>query len=66
VALLPESVLAVTVDGVRYRELADCDVTADVALAWRHDDPSPALAKALAVLGRHERTTGPEMKIGPV
>ncbi|NMO89298.1 LysR substrate-binding domain-containing protein [Actinomycetospora sp. TBRC 11914] len=52
VALLPASVLAVTVDGVRYRELADCDVTADVALAWRRDDPSPALDKALAVLER--------------
>jgi DNA-binding transcriptional LysR family regulator len=56
VALLPASVLAVTVDGVRYRELAGCDVTADVALAWRRDDPSPALEKALAVLGGHERT----------
>ncbi len=56
VALLPASVLAVTVEGVRYRELADCDVTADVALAWRRDDPSPALEKALAVLGGHERT----------
>jgi DNA-binding transcriptional LysR family regulator len=52
VALLPASVLAVTVDGVR----AGCDVTADVALAWRRDDPSPALEKALAVLGGHERT----------
>ena len=56
VALLPASVLAVTVDGVRYRELAGCDVTTDVALAWRRDDPSPALEKALAVLGGHERT----------
>jgi DNA-binding transcriptional LysR family regulator len=54
VALLPESVLAVTVDGVRYRELTDCDVTVDVALAWRREDPSPVLGKALAVLGRHE------------
>jgi DNA-binding transcriptional LysR family regulator len=57
VALLPESVLAVTVDGVRYRELADCDVTADVALAWRREDPSPVLEKALAVLGRTESTS---------
>lgn len=56
VALLPASVLAVTVDGVRYRELTGCDVTADVALAWRHDDPSPALEKALAVLDGAERT----------
>ncbi|GLZ53065.1 LysR substrate-binding domain-containing protein [Actinomycetospora sp. NBRC 106378] len=50
VALLPESVLAVTVEGVRYRPLADTGVTTDVALAWRADDPSPALARALAVL----------------
>ena len=56
VALLPASVLAVTVDGVRYRELAGCEVTVDVALAWRHDDPSPALEKALAVLDGDERT----------
>ncbi len=60
VALLPESVLAVTVDGVRYRELAGCDVTADVALAWRREDPSPALEKALAVLGPSESTPSKE------
>ncbi|MDL5157903.1 LysR family transcriptional regulator [Actinomycetospora termitidis] len=51
VALLPESVLAVAVAGVHYRELRrPAPGTADVALAWRRDDPSPALAKALAVL----------------
>jgi DNA-binding transcriptional LysR family regulator len=51
VALLPESVLAVVVAGVRYLELRDPPpVTADVALAWRRDDPSPALGRALAVL----------------
>lgn len=50
VALLPESVLAVTVEGVRYRPLAGTEVTTDVALAWRADDPSPALARTLAVL----------------
>ncbi len=52
IALLPSSVLAVAVDGVRYVELAGNTVTTDVALAWRRDDPSPALARALAVL-RH-------------
>ncbi|MEJ2871825.1 LysR substrate-binding domain-containing protein [Actinomycetospora sp. OC33-EN08] len=51
VALLPESVLAVSVAGVGYRELrSPAPVTADVALAWRRDDPSPALAKAVGVL----------------
>ncbi|MEJ2860846.1 LysR family transcriptional regulator [Actinomycetospora flava] len=53
VALLPSSVLAVAVEGVRYLELAeDHPVTTDVALAWRRDDPQPALARALAVLCR--------------
>ena len=51
VALLPSSVLAVAVEGVQYVELEDPDpVTTDVALAWRCDDPQPALARALAVL----------------
>lgn len=51
VALLPSSVLAVAVEGVRYRELDEqTTVTTDVALAWRRDDPQPALARALAVL----------------
>ncbi|MCD2188665.1 LysR family transcriptional regulator [Actinomycetospora soli] len=50
VALLPESVLAVSVSGVRYHPLTSGEVTTDVALAWRSDDPSPALARALAVL----------------
>ena len=53
VALLPSSVLAVTVEGVRYLELDEQEpVTTDVALAWRRDDPQPALDRALAVLCR--------------
>jgi DNA-binding transcriptional LysR family regulator len=55
VALLPESVLAVTVEGVRFRPLAHTGVTTDVALAWRSDDPSPALARALTVLLEEHR-----------
>ena len=56
VALLPSSVLAVAVEGVHYVEIAESTspghdpVTTDVALAWRRDDPQPALARALAVL----------------
>jgi hypothetical protein len=50
-------VLAVAVDGVRYAELAGpAPVTTDVALAWRRDDASPALARALAVLCRPENS----------
>ena len=49
VALLPESALALRVDGVRFVPVAD-DVRIDLALAWRRDDPSPALARLLEAL----------------
>ncbi|WNV77070.1 LysR substrate-binding domain-containing protein [Geodermatophilus sp. DSM 44513] len=49
VAVLPESVLALRVDGVRFVPVAD-DVHVDLALAWRRDDPSPALARLLDAL----------------
>ena len=65
VALLPDSVLAVAVEGVRYLDLgpgtgpgagSDVGTEVEVALAWRRDDPSPVLARALTVL----RTDLPE------
>ena len=49
VALLPESVLALRVDGVRYVPVAD-DAYVELALAWRGDDTSPALARLVTVL----------------
>jgi DNA-binding transcriptional LysR family regulator len=49
VALLPESVLALRVDGVRYVPVAD-DVAVDLALAWRRGDPSPALTRLVEAL----------------
>jgi DNA-binding transcriptional LysR family regulator len=52
VALLPESVLALRVDGVSFVPVAD-DVYIDLALAWRSDDPSPALARLLEALEAH-------------
>ncbi|WP_433785448.1 LysR substrate-binding domain-containing protein [Actinomycetospora sp. CA-101289] len=65
VALLPSSVLAVAVAGVHYVELEDHDpVTTDVALAWRRDDPRPALARALEVLCRPE-TADPPRETAP-
>jgi DNA-binding transcriptional LysR family regulator len=65
VALLPSSVLAVAVAGVRYVELdepppsGNDPVTTDVALSWRRDDPQPALARALAVLCRPDPRSVP-------
>jgi DNA-binding transcriptional LysR family regulator len=52
VAVLPESVLALRVEGVRFAPVAD-DVHVDLALAWRTDDDSPALARLLAALEAH-------------
>jgi DNA-binding transcriptional LysR family regulator len=49
VALLPESVLALRVDGVSYVPVAD-DVAVDLALAWRSGDPSPALTRLVEAL----------------
>jgi hypothetical protein len=47
--LLPESALALRVDGVRFVPIADA-VHVDLALAWRQDDANPALARLVEVL----------------
>ncbi|QYN33897.1 LysR family transcriptional regulator [Pseudonocardia sp. DSM 110487] len=49
VALLPESVLALRVEGVRYLAVAD-DAHVDLAMAWRRDDLNPALARLVEAL----------------
>lgn len=49
VALLPESALALRIDGVRFVPVAD-DVHVDLALAWRRDDADPALTRLLEAL----------------
>ena len=49
VALLPESVLALRVEGVRYVPVAD-DVHVELALAWRADHSSTALARLIDTL----------------
>ncbi len=49
VALLPESVHALRIDGVRYVPVAD-DIHIDLALAWRRDDSSPVLARLVEAL----------------
>lgn len=49
VALLPESATALSVEGVRFVSIVE-DVRIDLALAWRTDDHSPALARLLEAL----------------
>lgn len=57
VAVLPESVRALAADGVRYVPLAET-VEVEVALAWRTDDPSPALARLLDTVAAHPDFAG--------
>ena len=49
VAVLPESALALHVEGVQFVPVADA-VYIDLALAWRSDDRSPTLARLLEAL----------------
>lgn len=49
VALVPESVRAITLDGVLFRPVRGSE-SVDLALAWRNDDTSPLLANLLATL----------------
>jgi DNA-binding transcriptional LysR family regulator len=53
VSLVPSSVAALSIEGAVYRELADDHAPVELALAWREDDPSPALARALPIIRRH-------------
>jgi DNA-binding transcriptional LysR family regulator len=49
VSLVPESVAGVERAGVVFLPLAGRAPTVDLALAWREDDPSPALAAFIAL-----------------
>jgi DNA-binding transcriptional LysR family regulator len=49
VAVLPESVQALSVEGVRFVPVSD-DAYIDLSLAWRDGDPSSALARLLGAL----------------
>lgn len=49
IALLPESVHALRVDGVRYVQVAD-DIQIDLALSWRDSDSGPVLHRVLDAL----------------
>jgi DNA-binding transcriptional LysR family regulator len=53
VAMLPESVAALRLDGVTVRPLTDAQ-TVDLALAWRTDDETAAVRTLLTVLDEHD------------
>lgn len=60
VALLPDSVRALSVEGVEYRSLAQ-PVSVEVALAWRETDRSPVLRRVLDVLAGDASVDGAEL-----
>lgn len=56
VALVPDSVRALHLDGVAYRPVPDAG-TVELALAWRTDDTSPATERVVDLLIEHLSTT---------
>lgn len=49
VALVPDSVRAITLDGVVFKPVREAE-SVDLALAWRAEDPSPLLENLLSTL----------------
>ncbi|MFH5822789.1 LysR family transcriptional regulator [Georgenia sp. AZ-5] len=62
VALVPDSVRALTLDGVRYRPV-DGVGTVELALAWRADDISPVTARFVDMLAEHLGGTAPAEEV---
>ena len=50
VSLVPESTRHMTVDGAVYRPLAGDTTTVELAVAWRRDDVTPVLERALEIV----------------
>jgi DNA-binding transcriptional LysR family regulator len=63
VAVLPESVRALRVEGVRLAPVAD-PVSIDLALAWRRDDRSPAVGRLVRALEANGFVT-PDVDLPP-
>lgn len=59
IALVPESVRAITLDGVLFRPVHGSE-SVDLALAWRAHDTSPLLANLLTALERNNVFAAPE------
>lgn len=53
VAVVPESVLAMRLDGVVFREVEGA-VTSELSLAWRRDASSDLIRRMLATLDKHD------------
>lgn len=62
VALVPDSVRALTLDGVRYRPVDGVGVV-ELALAWREDDISPVTARFVDMLAEHLGSAAPAEEV---
>jgi len=64
VALVPASVRSVPLSGVVFRDVADAG-SVELALAWRHEEPSPLVGSVLTTLtdaGLFAPTTAPDLE----
>jgi DNA-binding transcriptional LysR family regulator len=50
VSLVPAAVANLAINGAVYRPLADTDITVELALAWRRDDTSAVVGRALELI----------------
>ncbi|HWJ68058.1 MAG TPA: LysR substrate-binding domain-containing protein [Nocardioides sp.] len=64
VALVPESVRTMQLNGVVFRDVADAS-TIDLSLAWRSDEPSALVSGALDVLDRQGFFDSPRATAAP-
>jgi DNA-binding transcriptional LysR family regulator len=53
VSLVPAAVANLAINGAVYRPLADTDITVELALAWRRDDTSAVVTRALDQIREH-------------
>jgi DNA-binding transcriptional LysR family regulator len=57
VSLVPAAVANLTINGAVYRPLADTDITVELALAWRRDNTSSVVTRALELIREHMATS---------
>ena len=56
VSLVPAAVANLAINGAVYRPLADTDITVELAFAWRRNDTSSVVTRALELIREHMAT----------
>ncbi len=65
VSLVPAAVANLAINGAVYRPLADTDITVELALAWRRDDTSSVVIRALELIREHMATPTTTAQLAP-